>query len=89
LAATEVRPDGSTAYELQFPDSIISYRAFKFPWNTVTSTPTNREVPTVYSLYQNYPNPFNPSTNIEFSLPDVQFVSLKVYDILGKEIASL
>jgi len=45
--------------------------------------------PSSYSLSQNYPNPFNPVTKINFSLPKSGFVSLKVYDILGKEIASL
>ncbi len=42
-----------------------------------------------YKLAQNYPNPFNPSTNIEFQISDFGFVSLKVYDILGNEIATL
>jgi hypothetical protein len=41
-------------------------------------------------LYQNYPNPFNPLTNIEFRLPQkLQFVQLKVYDILGKEVSTI
>ncbi len=42
-----------------------------------------------YSLSQNYPNPFNPSTNIKFQISEIGFVSLKVYDILGNEIATL
>ena len=45
--------------------------------------------PDEFSLSQNYPNPFNPSTNISFSLPQKSFTSLKVYDILGKEIKVL
>jgi predicted GH43/DUF377 family glycosyl hydrolase len=45
--------------------------------------------PDGYVLRQNYPNPFNPSTTIEFTLPKSDFVELKVYNILGKEVATL
>ena len=47
------------------------------------------QVPNVYSLSQNYPNPFNPSTKINFALPKQGFVSLKIYDVLGREIRTL
>ncbi len=50
---------------------------------------TNNEVPQVYSLQQNYPNPFNPVTNIKFGLPKSSLVRLKVFDMLGREVATL
>lgn len=46
-------------------------------------------IPTDFQLEQNYPNPFNPSTTIQFALPVETEVSLKLYDILGREVASL
>lgn len=45
--------------------------------------------PTQYKLSQNYPNPFNPVTKIEFTIVNDEFVELKVYDILGREVATL
>lgn len=45
--------------------------------------------PDEYALYQNYPNPFNPSTRLSFNLPKDGYVNLKVYNVLGIEVASL
>jgi hypothetical protein len=45
--------------------------------------------PEDFLLFQNYPNPFNPTTNIEFRIPNPGLVSLKVFDVLGKEVAAL
>ena len=47
------------------------------------------ELPPVVTLSQNYPNPFNPSTMISFDLPKKSFVSLKAFDVLGREAASI
>ncbi len=44
---------------------------------------------TEYKLAQNYPNPFNPSTTIKYQIPKESFVTLKVYDAIGREVASL
>ena len=56
---------------------------------TVSVMEVNGVFPLEYSLGQNYPNPFNPSTHFQFSIADARFVSFKVYDILGREVASL
>ncbi len=61
--------------------------------NGVAATPlevkVNNVIPKVYDLQQNYPNPFNPTTTISYQIPTTGFVSLKVFNILGQEVAKL
>lgn len=56
----------------------------------ITGIDENKEqLPESINLYQNYPNPFNPTTTIKFSLPKSDQVSLKIYDVLGKEVKNI
>jgi len=72
----------------QFGNSPWS-QVWGFRTQNITSVDDEQLLPKEYSLYQNYPNPFNPSTSITFAIPREGIVSLKVYNILGREIITL
>jgi photosystem II stability/assembly factor-like uncharacterized protein len=55
----------------------------------LTPVEDEMQLPTKIALKQNYPNPFNPSTSIQYAITSRQFVTLKVYDVLGNEVATL
>ncbi len=95
-----VRGNGTTT-EVQnysFTDSKLSAGSYSYRLKQVDFDGTfeysnvinvDLTAPTVFALEQNYPNPFNPSTIISYSIPQSSFVTLKVYDIIGNEVATL
>lgn len=69
--------------------TIIDSVNFRLTKLFISVNPISTEVPDKCFLFQNYPNPFNPTTNIKFQVKDSRFVMLKVFNILGREVATL
>ena len=74
LLLIETTTDGILSYKIEGPASV----------KATTETEVSH-----YALFQNYPNPFNPSTEIRFSISRLSMVTLKIYDLLGREVATL
>jgi hypothetical protein len=73
-----------------YSGSVVS-NCWKYAFKNIVTGITNNQtsVPVEYALSQNYPNPFNPTTKITFALPKEGFVTLKIYDIMGREVRTL
>jgi hypothetical protein len=83
---------GTSWHDFYYLDSTGNFCIKGLFVNDTLSTGTQNSgtgIPENYSLSQNYPNPYNPSTTIEYSIPENDFVNIKVYDVLGKEIRTL
>jgi hypothetical protein len=75
--------------ESRFNNNINDLSDAMFTVQNDLSEVRENELPKEFSIAQNYPNPFNPSTTIDYELPKSSFVTISVYNILGKEIATL
>lgn len=86
-AYTEVNSNNEIVYEFNFDSTNFSYRIFREDWNVSPDGIPN--IPVDFAVTLNYPNPFNAQTNIYFNVINNSNVTLKIYDILGKEVATL
>jgi hypothetical protein len=86
-ASLFISNDGNTAILGGNNDDSANGAAWVF--GNIPTSVAGGPTPQMYELMQNYPNPFNPNTVIIYQLPTVNFVSLKVLDVLGREVATL
>ena len=80
---------GDTAYVAAFGGTTPSFVEVFAKSGAVYVEPNPRIIPTGYALSQNYPNPFNPSTEIKFQIAKPGMTTLKVYDVMGREVSTL
>ena len=73
----------------KYPPLLTKIINFNDGRSYIVGTDEPEELPTEYSLLQNYPNPFNPTTTIQYSIPNDEFVKLTIYDITGRVVKEL
>jgi len=89
VAAYWVKAEDLNSYESGETSHLTGNGVSYYQQKIVRHDKTEKTVIEEYGLSQNYPNPFNPSTEINYQIPSKGFVTLKVYDVLGNEVATL
>ena len=80
---TELRRRANVLHQFEYNELVKQSEIEVYDPNTPSPNLTS------FVLYQNYPNPFNPKTTIEYEVPEKSFVTIKIYDILGREVQTL
>ena len=92
IDAINILKSNRTDLDIEVVDPYNFFKLLKDAYSPATTEGvenSGEKHPSIYDLSQNYPNPFNNSTTIKFSIPKSEFVTLKIYNLLGKEVAAL
>jgi hypothetical protein len=88
LTGTGITSDGVKSFAI-FKGNLYASASYTLFRTSIPASINEQIISFDFTLQQNYPNPFNPTTKIQYAIPSAQFVTLKIYDLLGCEIITL
>jgi hypothetical protein len=89
IPATRFTQGKTFYYRVKYRDHNLRWSDWSNRSNNITGVTKQKSLPTSYGIEQNYPNPFNPTTTIKYQVPSASFVTLTIYDVLGKKVTAL